>query len=253
VQAESSEEYRRSIYGTYLSGSTRHPGWAGSQENYLQWALGARQRLRGWLPSDRTTPILDLGCGAGNVLFLLERLGYTDLTGVDMSPEQIALARKWSPNATIIEGDVREILRRYPGRFGLITGIDLLEHFRKDEIISLLGEILAALRPGGRVIIQTPNAGSPFMGTVVYGDFTHESCFTPISLAEMLGRAGLGDFEARPSGPVVHGLKSFIRWGIWRCVELLLRLWNVAETGSRGSGIYTRVFLAKADKPEMRV
>lgn len=58
--------------------------------------------------------------------------------------------------------------------------------------------------------------------------------------------AGFGDFEVRACGPVVHGAVSLIRRLLWIVIRAGLALWNLAETGSRGSGVYTRVFLARA-------
>lgn len=240
--------YRQRIYDKYVSEKVWADGVSYSERDYQRWANAAKVRLRGWLPSDRNTPVLDMGCGPGYFLYMLDQLGYTDLTGVDLSPEQVALAREWCPRATIIQGDLREVLAQNPNRFGLVAGFDIIEHFSKDEILPLLTLVAQALRPGGRVILQTPNGESPWMGSVAYGDFTHEWFFTPASLSDMLRQVGLVGFEARPSAPYVHGIKSFTRVVLWSVLNLLLALWNIAETGSRGSGIYTRVFVATVVK-----
>ena len=39
-----------------------------------------------WLPSDRSAPILDAGCGEGNLLAFLRAKGYANLSGFDLSP-----------------------------------------------------------------------------------------------------------------------------------------------------------------------
>jgi cyclopropane fatty-acyl-phospholipid synthase-like methyltransferase len=244
--------YRPAIYGAYVSQKTKYSGLTHNETEYRQWAMAARHRLKGWFPIDRSIPVLDMGCGAGHFLYLLDRLGYTNLTGVDVSAEQVTLARQACPRATIIHGDVREVLGSNPGRFGLIAGFDIIEHFRKDEILPLLALVAQGLRLGGRLILQTPNAESPWMGSVAYGDFTHEWFFTPGSLYNMLRQVGLIGFEARPCGPYIHGLKSFARAMLWRFLNLLLTLGCLAETGTRGSSwgssIYTRVFVATAIK-----
>lgn len=248
TDANQTHAYRQRIYDKYVSQKTRAEGLRYSERDYQRWANAAKVRLRGWLPSDHNTPVLDMGCGPGNFLYLLDSLGFTNLTGVDLSPEQIALARKWCPRATITQADVRQVLHANPRRFGLITGFDIIEHFGKEELFPFLDSVARALRPGGRLILQTPNAESPWMGAVAYGDFTHEWFFTPASLADMLRQVGLVGFEARPSAPYVHGIKSFTRVVLWSVVHLMLALWSIAETGSRGSGIYTRVFMAMAVK-----
>jgi SAM-dependent methyltransferase len=217
-------------------------------KDFPHWAKATRKRLRHWLPSDLNTPILDLGCGSGRFLLFLQQLGYTDLTGVDWDPEKIPLARRLCPGARIFEGDLREFLAKNPDRYGLITALDVLEHFGKREIPPLLGLIKEALVPGGRVIIQTPNAASPLVGDVAYGDFTHEWFFTPASLSQVLSSAGLVQFEARPCGPYIHGLKSLVRALLWQMVSLSFTLLHLIECGGARTPINTRVFLGTAVK-----
>jgi hypothetical protein len=86
------------------------------------------------------------------------------------------------------------------------------------------------------------------MGSVAYGDFTHEWFFTPTSMADLLRQAGLVNYQARGSDPYIHGPKSLVRAILWKVIKNFLKVWNIAETGSPGSGIYTRVFLATAVK-----
>ena len=63
-------------------------------------------------------------------------------------------------------------LHARPQRFDLVTGLDIVEHFTKDEVLDFLDACREALRPGGRLVLQTPNGESPFGGAVRYGDFT---------------------------------------------------------------------------------
>ena len=49
---------------------------------------------------------LSVGCGSGQLLFALKQFGYTELTGIDTSAEQVELARK------IVPGVVQEPLLR---------------------------------------------------------------------------------------------------------------------------------------------
>ncbi|HEX8903434.1 MAG TPA: hypothetical protein VF771_01190, partial [Longimicrobiaceae bacterium] len=103
--------------------------------------------------------------------------------------------------------------------------------------------------PGGRLVLQTPNAASPWGLMIRYGDLTHELAFEPRSLAYALRHAGLRDVEIRECGPYVHGLRSLVRVGVWWLIRAGLRVWNLAETGSDQGGVYTRVFTAAALKP----
>jgi cyclopropane fatty-acyl-phospholipid synthase-like methyltransferase len=181
------------------------------------------------------------------VLYLLRLEGYHNTAGVDLGGEQVALARRVCPN--VEQAEARDYLARSRDTFDLITAFDLIEHFRKDELLELFDSIRAALKPGGVLIVQTLNAESPWGLMHRYGDFTHELAFTPHSLEHLLKVAGFDTFEARECGPHVHGLKSLVRRLIWVGIWGLLALWNLAEMGSLGSGVYTRIFVAKAQKP----
>lgn len=241
-------DYRKRFYSKYVSQQVRPGDTALSVADYQTWALGAEKRFSGWLPTDYSVPILDMGCGAGNFLFTLGRLGYTDLTGVDLSPEQAALAIEWCPDAMIIEGDVQMVLKETPGHYALISGLDIIEHFRKEEVLPFLELVHGALRPGGRLILQTPNAASPWVGSVAYSDFTHEWFYSPRGLERILSMAGFTGYQARESGPHSHGVKSIVRSILWRILRTGLRLYDLVETGGGNGGVYTRVFIATALK-----
>ena len=249
VQKGNTPEYRDVIYSNY-SKHAQITGQTPARYSYQRWAAATRWYVRGWLPDDLDVPILDLGCGAGYFLYLAQMHGYRNLSGVDLSAEQVALARQSCPRAQIVLQDVQEVLARSQSYYGLITGFDIIEHFKKNELLSLLNLIVTALAPGGRVIFQTPNAESPWGLKIRYGDFTHELAVSPQSLNSLLAIVGLVDYQARECGPYVHGLKSLTRFLLWRGFHAFLTLWNVAETGDGGSGIYTRVFVATACKPK---
>ena len=238
-------DYRQYIYASY--GSEKMHDWLSREEaGYKRWATACLHRMRGWLPARKDAECLDIGCGPGNMLYTLRLDGYQHVRGVDRSPQWMDVAHKICPNVDC--DDVRTYLERYPNSFDLITAFDLVEHFRKDELLDLLGLAARALKPGGTLILQTPNAESPWGTMHRYHDLTHELSFDPHSLGHVLGLAGLSGFEARECGPVVRGGASFLRFLLWKTIWTLLAAWNLAEVGHIGSGVYTRVFLAKAIK-----
>jgi SAM-dependent methyltransferase len=145
---------------------------------------------------------------------------------------------------------VLDHLENNPDSYDLITGYDIVEHFNKDEVLRFLDGCFSALQPGGRLILQTPNADSPWGNSLRYGDFTHEVCFNPNSLIRLLRLVGFGNLEIREAGPVPYGnsLTSMVRSLIWQVIRAGLRIWNLAETGSSGTGVWTRVFLISGIK-----
>lgn len=209
-----------------------------------RWGDAYGSYLAGWVPEDRGAAIADVACGPGWLLRFFTRRGYGNVAGVDASAEQVALARRHVPDVEC--GDVADFLEKRRGALDLVTGIDIIEHLTKDEALAFLDACHSALRPGGRLVLQTPNGESPFVGSVRYGDFTHETCFTPALLRQLLELAGFAEVECRETGPMARGAASLLRVAVWRLARMLLLLCNLAETGSAGSGVLTRVFLISA-------
>jgi SAM-dependent methyltransferase len=235
--------FRDELYASY----TLHAGHA-SSEVPGNFDRVRAYYLRGWLPSDLDTPVLDLGCGNGMLLGFLGRAGLRSLVGVDRSPAQVERSRRAAPGAEIVLGDGRELLRERAGHFGAIFCMDVLEHLTRDELLESLHLIAVALRPGGALIAQVPNADSPFCGAIRYGDLTHELAFTADALDHLFAVTGLERSEFRECGPVAKNAKGIVRVGLWKLLRGALRAWNAIETGSAGRGVYTRVMLARAER-----
>lgn len=204
--------------------------------------------FKGWLPADKEAPILDAASGGGRLLYFLKSRGYTNLFGVDISPEQVKLSRQVCAN--VIEADIFQYLDSQKDKFGLIIGLDVIEHFNKDEALRFLDVCYTSLRPEGRLILQTPNAESIWGLKLIHGDLTHELAFDPRGLKNLLKLCGFDRIEHRPVGPVIHGFLSFGRFLLWKMIWTVLALWNLAETGNIGSGIYTRIFLISGAKKQ---
>lgn len=108
---------------------------------------------------------------------------------------------------------------------------------------------MRVLRVGGRWIIHTPNGESPFGGRVRYGDLTHENAFTRESLSQLCHVCGFSEIRCFEDAPVVHGVKSAVRYVAWKTLRGLLRLYLAAETGDGGrAAIFSQNLLAVAIK-----
>ena len=241
----SGDNYRQRIYEKYASqfqDSESHFDRAAAD----RWGRAYDSYFYRWMPRRKDVPILELACGGGRLLHFFKERGYTNLTGVDISPEQVHLATQVMDN--VIEKNVLDFLEQKDEIYDLIVGLDIIEHLYKDEIIRLLDSCYRALRTGGRLVLQTCNADSPMAGSDRYGDFTHETGLTPNSLSRLLSLADFQQVDAREAGPVVHGVASAIRYMVWRVIRLAIKFWNLAETGDSGSGVFTRIFLVTAIK-----
>src|SRR4051794_32549831 len=97
---------------------------------------------------------LDVGCGLGRNLDNLRRLG-TDAVGVDHNAESVAVARRRGLTA-FTPAELRASPQARPGGFDALLCAHVLEHMRRPEAAALLREYLPYVRPGGRVVLITP-------------------------------------------------------------------------------------------------
>jgi 2-polyprenyl-3-methyl-5-hydroxy-6-metoxy-1,4-benzoquinol methylase len=234
--------YREDLYASY----SLHPRHATTAADTAVYERVYAHYLRGWLPQDPATPVVDLGCGDGKLLATLAHHGFREIVGIDRSPVQVERSRRLAPSAEVLLGDVGDVLRSRPRHFGAIFCIDVLEHLTRDELLATLRLCSAALRPGGVLIAQVPNAESPFCGSIRYGDLTHELAFTSEVLSHLFAATGFERCDFRECGPVAKDWKGVLRLASWRLLRLGIRAWNLVEVGGSGSGIYTRVMLARA-------
>ncbi len=237
-------DYRQAIYARYRSaqGFTQKPDLG----RVMWWAAPYDLYLAGWLPADKEARIADVACGGGYLLYFLSQKGYRNLVGTDISREQVALAQQL--HANVCEEDALKFLGRHEAAFDLILAVDIIEHLNKAEVIRFLSGAFQALRPGGRLVVQTPNCGCPFGIAQRFADFTHEIGLTPNSMAWLLRLHGFQQIEHREQGPVIRGGFSFIRWCLWRVIRWGYLLHDLVETGSSGR-VFTRVFITAAVKP----
>jgi len=192
---------------------------------YLRWMIAS------CMPPDRTARILDLGCGYGAILLALREAQYRSVTGVDVSSEQVELARHLGLEDVHCQ-DVNAFLRGVPDEtYNVVIAFDILEHFTKPDLLALMDNLHRILAPGGRLIVHVPNGEGLFPGAVLYGDLTHELAFTRSSLRQLAGTASFGVLAVKEEAPIVHGLFSLIRSLIWHTGSFFLRLLSVAETG----------------------
>ena len=223
-------DLRGRLYEAYAS---HHAGGGGDEAA----ALVYRRDIRPLLPPPAAGPVVDLGCGRGELVRLLQADGF-DAEGIDISPEQAALARA-AGVPRVRQGDLRTILAAQPAHYAAITATDLLEHLTKPEVLQTFDDVAAALAPGGVFVGRVPNAISPLGGHIRNGDFTHQTSFTARSVRQLAAAAGFDSVLARSSPPVAHGLASAARAMTWQVVSACYRIALAAETGTLRGHIVT--------------
>jgi len=122
----------------------------------------------------KDAPILDLGCGRGEWLEFLRDEGFT-ARGVDINRIFLAGCRKLELD--VVEQDAVGYLRTLnPNSIGAVTAFHLIEHLPLKTLIVLLDESLRVLKPGGLVILETPNPENVLVGSSdFYFDPTHRN------------------------------------------------------------------------------
>lgn len=237
--------YREKIYGRYasLGGTTGF-----DREAAVRWHRAVGYHFRGLLPPPPAR-VLDIACGQGAFLFHLMEEGYPNPVGVDISPEQVAIARTVADD--VHQEDAMSFLDAHPGEFDAVVGLDIIEHFNKDEVFEFLAKVHRALRPGGVLVMTTPNGNHLFASEPLYFDFTHEVCFTPNSMTQVLETSGFDVVRFREGGPAPIGVKSAVRYALWRSVvRPLIKAYNFVELGHGGGGVFTRNFIVQARRRE---
>lgn len=131
--------------------------------------------------------ILEIGCNVGTMLGVLYRRGYQNLTGIDLSPDDLAVARRELPGDVKLEyADAFDFLDSVEKKYDAIFSRAVFEHIKKDQIILLLERCKAALNPRGILVIDVPNMDWLLASHERYMDFTHECGYNSDSLGQIM-------------------------------------------------------------------
>lgn len=95
--------------------------------------------------------VLDVGCGAGQVVGRLTEAGY-EAYGVDVSEPNIERARRFSSRCQMYDG---KHLPFSDGYFASVGALNVLEHVEAPE--AFIPELVRVAEPGGRLVISSPN------------------------------------------------------------------------------------------------
>ena len=145
---------------------------------------------------------LDIGCGAGPGLRYLAMRG-APAVGVDASLYALKQARELVASGGFVQTDARGSLPFGDGAFGLVVASEIIEHLALG--VPFLRECRRLLRPGGILLLTTPNLWDirritkPLVGEIWSGhaDPTHINLYNPRRLAREMKEAGFADARVR--------------------------------------------------------
>jgi len=108
--------------------------------------------FRRYLPRD--APVLEGGCGRGQYVLALSRLGY-DVHGVEYAEETVRAIREAEPSLKVQAADLRAL--PFPdGFFGGYVSLGVIEHYWGGPS-GILGEARRVLRPSGALLLSVPH------------------------------------------------------------------------------------------------
>jgi len=208
-----------------------------------------RQVIRRHFPRDPDAAVLELGCGHGAFLYAIHEAGYKHARGVDWSDEQVHAARELGI-AGVEQGDVMSALAATAtGSVDVVVTFDLIEHLTRRELVPLVDDVRRVLRPGGRWIIHVPNGEAPFGARMRYWDFTHELAFTRVSITQLLRASGYSSVRCYEDEPVPHGIRSVVRFLLWKVIRVGLLSYLAIETGAFDRGaVFSQNLLAVVER-----
>ncbi len=147
--------------------------------------------------------LLDVGCGPGHFLSLMQDTGFT-VTGLELNPTLAEQAKKRTSSEVLV-GDVTSLELEQGRRFDVVTLLDVIEHLADPVAATRCCRDL--LKPGGHLVVYTPNHSSliariaSFLYRVSFGkvsgpvteifDSLHVVFFDAKSLSLTLKQAGL--------------------------------------------------------------
>lgn len=113
------------------------------------------------LPANKNLKVLDIGTGPGFFTIILEELGYTNITGIDVSEKMLEVAKeniqkygKKNSSIQLIQMDA-QILEFKPKSFDIIVSRNLTWNLEKPQ--QAYSEWLRVLKPNGALFIFDAN------------------------------------------------------------------------------------------------
>ena len=171
--------------------------------------LGGHARLLELALVDQPRRALDVGCSSGYLARRLVERGVR-VVGVELDPRAADEARSICDEVLVGDVEAMELPFEHES-FDVVLCGDLVEHLRDPG--AALGRLRPLLRPGGRLVLTTPNVANWAIRLSLLGgrwrytdrgilDRTHVHLFTRKTLVEAIESAGYRVLELDHTAPV---------------------------------------------------
>jgi 2-polyprenyl-3-methyl-5-hydroxy-6-metoxy-1,4-benzoquinol methylase len=155
-----------------------------------------RERQKPYVADFReAAPVLDVGCGRGELLALLKEAG-VEARGIDADADMVAYAR--GEGLAVEQADALGYLEgQADGSLGGIFAGQVVEHLPPAALFRLLELAARKLRPGGLLVAETINPLSPLALRSYFADLTHAQPLVPETLGLLARQAGFREVGTR--------------------------------------------------------
>jgi 2-polyprenyl-3-methyl-5-hydroxy-6-metoxy-1,4-benzoquinol methylase len=234
------------IAEVYRRMSLRHqaerlrPGWAETQRHTT--VVRATAEYAPYLPAEKNAAILDIGFGTGWFLGACLKLGYRNLSGAEFGIANKSHVRDWAPDCISlheIQDNIGEFLSDRKEQYDFIHMSHVIEHIPKYSLLWVTDALYWALRPGGSVLLRTPNMEGPCANSSLYVTLSHEYGFAGSNLISLLDICGFDNVKLlnfdEPHRTIKQQLGSVLRLPFLKASAIRHRLFGVNFGGQFGT------------------
>ena len=151
------------------------------------WFVARRRIVSALIERHRPAPgplrILEIGCGTGSNIAMLQAFGSVDAVEPDDGARELAARRS---GLAIRRGYLPDGVELADGHYDLIVLLDVLEHIPED--LPALVALKAKLAPGGRLLVTVP--AMPWLWSAHDVAHHHQRRYTARTLGEVFAKAG---------------------------------------------------------------
>ena len=176
--------------------------YVGFEDQFRGSQAAIRQRLESYLPYfDGASDVLDVGCGRGEFLDLLQQRGIV-ARGLDLNHEMVEVCR--ARGLDVAEADVVSYLEGLPdGSLGGLFAAQVVEHLQPGYLLRFLELAHYKLRPSSPLVLETLNPACwvAFFESYIR-DITHVWPLHPETLRYLVLASGFSDARIEYRSPV---------------------------------------------------
>ncbi len=169
----------------------------GTEEEIRRRAEAYLQVVRVHGIGDAGSPVIDVGSGRGEWLDVLRHAG---LHAFGIDSNRTFVAECSARGLEVKEGDALDMMASLPAASaGAVTSMHLVEHLPFETLVELLDQAHRILRPGGALLLETPNPENINVGSHwFYLDPTHRNPIPPAMLAWLVEERGFARVQVLP-------------------------------------------------------